>query len=116
MSDIDTMTPDELREALRNAEREPEKEGNIRTVNVDGVDVTVDMAVVRGFGSLMLMSQIYDEGESVESRTVALVKFCKLVLGDSMPAILDHLGGERATTEAVIEFVGSVMTELKLKN
>ena len=115
MSDIDTMTPDELREALRKAE-EPEKGSTIRTVTVDGVDVTVDMAVVRGFETLMLMSQIYDEGESVENRTVALVKFCKLVLGDSMPDILDHLGGERATTEAVMGFVGSVMRELKLKN
>ena len=117
MSDIDAMTEDELRAALRAVEEQPERpDPNIRTVTVDGVDVTVDLGIVRGFESLMLMSQVYDEDEPVEKRTVALVRFCKLVLGDSMPDILDHLGGERATTEAVMGFVGSVMAELKLKN
>lgn len=113
MQDIDNMTPEEMRAALHAAEK---PEGDVRTITVDGIPVTVDMRVLRGFESLMLMSEIYDEQNPVDKRTVALVRFCKLVLGDSMGDILDHLGGETATTEEVMRFVGQVMSEAQLKN
>lgn len=115
---IEDMSADQLRDELRKRdekERTAPKRGT-RKVTVDGVEVEVDLDALSSFDVLLLLADMNDEGVDDEKKVFAFARLCKAVMGDSMQAIVDHLGGARAQTVDVVAFTMEALKAAGEKN
>lgn len=111
--DIDKLTEDELRDRLRELQGAQAPDDGRRTVNVDGLDVTVDLKAARGWNALLLFAKMQQAQEDGDTATaiLAFTQYCDVIMHDSMPQIIEHLGGDSASVEAVVSFLNDAMNK-----
>ena len=112
---LEDMSREELIEAAKKAGGEtPAASDRYKTVEVDGLEVTVDMDKVRSWNMFKLVSQL--DGE-LDARTVGLMfDIIKLATDVDEDAIVDHCGGDAASMEDVVRTASLIIAELYPKN
>ena len=126
MTDAESMTPEEL---IRLAQEKsggialvqdasadaPKASPSVQHVEVDGFEVAVDVRRVTAWKTAKLVAAVQDDGLGSTERLNASIELVDFLLGDSAYSVLDHLGGDMAQTEDVIDFVSKLMEKISPK-
>lgn len=132
MRDIEKMTKAELVEFIKSggmlqpvedeqaAAREVFDPAHaVRTVTVAGsFDVDIDPARLTSWRFVSLMAKAQDETKTDTQKLPVMVELAEFILGDSMPAALEYLGGADAASVADVAklAVDIVTAAAELKN
>lgn len=126
MTDAESMTPEEL---IRLAQEKsggialvqdasadaPKASPSVQHVEVDGFEVAVDVRRVTAWKTAKLVAAVQNDELGSTERLNASIELVDFLLGDSAGAVLDHLGGDMAQTEDVIDFVSKLMEKISPK-
>lgn len=112
---VEEMTAEELMEAAAaKAEEQSSVTSTTRTVEIDGVNVIIDTKRLQTWKAFQYIKTI-DNGSAVEQVNAA-VAFAEFVSDWSEEQIVEHLGGDDATTQAVVAFAMQIVSAAYPKN
>lgn len=115
--DVEAMTTAEIEQVL--AEKRAEEgsaEPEFKSVTVDGITLTIDIAKFKSWKAFDMIAAIEDTGKSNVQRLMKIVEFVEFVSGVPHEELLARFGGEMADFMAVSDFCTRVIRELRPKN
>lgn len=124
MADAESMTPEELirlaqekagGNLLHMPDDAPKVSPSVQHVAIDGFEVAVDVRRVTAWKTANLVAAVQNDELGSTERLNASIELVDFLLGDSAGAVLDHLGGDMAQTEDVIDFVSKLMEKISPK-
>ena len=88
----------------------------LRTVDVDGVTVTVDLRRVSSWRAARLIAKADNPETGEFQRIAAMIELYEFIFADGLPAVLEYFGGEYvADMRAVMAFFQQLMDALNQK-
>lgn len=94
-----------LRAAAAPTSQDAAREPSVQTVTVDGVQVMVDVAKFSSWRFVRLFARTQDDSVPDGRRMGYMLELIDFLLGDQEEAIVEHLGGDEAKVEDVMDFV-----------
>lgn len=91
-------------------------ENGPKTIVYEGYKITVDTRKVSSFKACCLLAKINGSGLSDFDKFLVMVDYLEFILGEQLYGLVDHLGGDIATTESVAKAFAAIIEEANSKN